>query len=242
MNNLNIKDPELSVIVPCLNEARYLAATVARLRQVGGAEDYELIVADSGSSDGTPELARQLGARVLADATIDCRADACNLGASQARGRVLLFLDADSEAPEEMFLHIRRLLADPRVIGGAFEFALSGPGIPLRIVELVNRLRYRIWRRYYGDQGLFVRTEIFHQAQGFPRRRILESSDLCKKLRQFGQLRLAPARMFTSSRRFREGGVWRVFGRDIAIWFLDLIGLPTDRYGAAYWRQNRERR
>lgn len=46
----------------------------------------------------------------------------------------------------------------PLVFGGAFEFALEGPQFGLRVVELINRVRYRIWPRFYGDQGVFARA------------------------------------------------------------------------------------
>ena len=47
--------------------------------------------------------------------------------------------------------------------------------------------------------------------------------------------------MKTSPRRFLEGGVYRILARDAWIWLLDLMRLSTEKYGAAYQRDNRQR-
>jgi cellulose synthase/poly-beta-1,6-N-acetylglucosamine synthase-like glycosyltransferase len=101
------------------------------------------------------------------------RAAALNRGAAEASGDVFLFLDADTPVPRGYDRTIRRALADPRVVGGAFEFALDGTQLALRLVELLNRVRYRIWPLYYGDQGLFVRASAFRLVWGYREQRLL---------------------------------------------------------------------
>lgn len=237
--------PEFSIIVPTLNESDGIVATLESLMAAIGATRLregrcEIIVADSGSADDTVALAGLAGVRVVAGRA-SCRAEACNLGAAAARGRVLVFVDADTRMPAGFPDTIAAALRAPETVGGAFEFTLREAGLALRVIEVVNRLRYRIRRRYYGDQSLFVRAEDFRAVGGFPPRRILESSDLCRALERRGRLRLIRRPARTSARRFIEGGVWRVFGRDVWIWLLDTIGLPTDRFGRAYWAYNRDR-
>jgi rSAM/selenodomain-associated transferase 2 len=234
---------KLSVIIPTLNEARYLAAAVGmvRSRAVLGAPQ-EIIVADCGSADGSAELAARLGVSVVKESPrLESRAAALNAGAARATGNVLLFLDADTQAPRGYDRAIERALRDPHVVGGAFEFALDGQAFGLRLVELINRIRYRIWPYFYGDQGIFVRAEVFHRLGGYPCRRILEASDLCRKLNRNGRLVLIHNPIKTSPRRFVEGGVYRVLAHDIRIWLLDLMRLSTEGYGAAYQLDNRQR-
>jgi glycosyltransferase involved in cell wall biosynthesis len=234
---------KLSVIIPTLNEARYLAAAVRalRTRAVLGAP-HEIIIADCGSADGSPELAARLGASVVEDnPRLDSRAAALNAGAAHATGDVMLFLDADTQAPRGYDRAIERALRDSYVVGGAFEFALDGTEIGLRIVELINRARYRIWPYFYGDQGIFVRASVFHQIGGYPRRRILEASDLCRKLNRKGKLVLNHKLMKTSPRRFLDGGTFRVLAHDVCIWMLDMMRLSTEKYGPAYQQENRRR-
>jgi rSAM/selenodomain-associated transferase 2 len=234
---------KLSIIIPTLNEAGYLAAAVAGLRRnavLGGR--HEVIVADCGSVDGTADQAARLGARVVRESPpLDSRAAALNRGAAEAGGDVLLFLDADSLVPYAYDRSIAGALLDPHVVGGAFEFALDGAPLGLRVVEVINRIRYRIWKWYYGDQGIFVRRDVFRRVGGYPRRRILEASDFCRALGRRGRLALIHKPMKTSPRRFLEGGVYRVLAQDVWIWGLDLVGRPTEHFARAYQDNNHRR-
>jgi glycosyltransferase involved in cell wall biosynthesis len=88
--------PELSIVMPCLNEAETLAACIRKAQRaleqhnIGG----EIIIADNGSSDGSAQIARELGARVL---HIKDRGYGSALmgGIAAARGRFILMADAD---------------------------------------------------------------------------------------------------------------------------------------------------
>jgi glycosyltransferase involved in cell wall biosynthesis len=234
---------KLSVVIPTLNEARHLPAAVAAVRRRAAlGPPHEIIVADCGSADGTAAVAERLGVRVVGGTPPpDSRAAALNRGAAAATGDVLLFLDADTFVPSAYDRSVRGALRDPQVVGGAFEFALDGREVGLRVVEAINRVRYRIWPRYYGDQGVFVRTAAFRRAGGYPARRILEASDLCRTLARHGRLVLVHKPMRTSPRRFLEGGIYRVLALDVHIWWRDLLGLATEPFGPAYQENNRRR-
>jgi len=87
---------ELSVILPCLNEAETVATcvgkAVATLQRLGIAG--EVLVIDNGSSDGSPELAERAGARVVHE-TRKGYGSALMRGAEEARGRFIVMADAD---------------------------------------------------------------------------------------------------------------------------------------------------
>ena len=87
---------ELSIVMPCLNEARTLPACIGKafqgIRELG--LSAEVIVADNGSSDGSPDIARQLGARVVHVAQRGYGA-ALHDGINAARGRFVIMGDAD---------------------------------------------------------------------------------------------------------------------------------------------------
>lgn len=233
----------LSVIIPALNEYQYISNTVHAVRQnalLG--VPHEIIVVDSGSSDGTPEIANRLGVTLVEiKPEVAGRSSALNKGASIATGDVLLFLDADTILPKGYDTEIQSALGNQDVAGGAFEFALDGKGFGLRVVELVNRLRYRISHRFYGDQGIFVRAPLFHRVGGYPNKGILETSDFCASLMRMGRLVLIRREVKTSPRRFLEGGVYRVLAGDIKIWWLDLMGKPLDHFADIYWKKNMTR-
>lgn len=232
------------MVIPTLNEGAYLARTIEAVRaKTALGTTPDIVVADCGSRDGTPEIAARLGIRVVTeDPPLASRAAALNAGARSARGAdALLFLHADTIPPSAFDRHVLEALARGGVVGGAFEFSLEGRGLGLRAVEAVNRIRYTLWRIFFGDQGIFVRSDVFRAVGGFPDRKILEDSEFCRVLARRGRLALLPHPMRTSPRRFLEGGVGRVLARDAWIWALDLLELPTERFAASYRRNNVER-
>ncbi len=236
---------KLSIIIPTLNESLYLSDTVLAICEHAVlCEPHEIVVVDCGSTDGTADIAQELGVRLIQDeceGSMAGRAFALNKGAEYASGDVLLFLDADTVLPPGYDVAIHTALKDPETVGGAFEFALDGRGFGLRVVELINRVRYRLSQRYYGDQGIFVRASVFRKLGGYPERRILEAAYLCDLLLRLGNLVLIRDPVKTSPRRFLEGGVYRVLVNDIKIWWLDLIGRSVDQYVNDYWRENKFR-
>ncbi len=232
----------LSVIIPTLNEAGYLGRTIEEIYSKATlGEPPEVIVVDTGSTDGTTQIASELGVRLFNFEGAPGRGQALNEGASHASGGALLFLDADTIPPEGYDEAIVEALRDSLVVGGAFEFALDGSRLIFRVVEAVNRAHYRLLKLYNGDQGIFVRASVFSQVGGYPPSRLLEGYQLSRVLKRKGKLALIKRKMTTSPRRFVEGGVLRVIAKDLYIWFLDFLGRPVDRFADAYWADNRER-
>lgn len=90
----------VSVVIPVLNEAHHLSELLPLLRQQEH-KPLEVLVADAGSSDGSPEVARGFGATVMAGGR---PAMARTAGALAARGEWVCFLDADTRLPDERFL------------------------------------------------------------------------------------------------------------------------------------------
>ena len=228
----------ISIIIPTLNEADYLASTIECLRQ-SSSSDNEIIVIDSGSTDLTCEIAGKLGVKFLNyQGNTLGKAHVLNEAAEFASGDVFLFVDADTLVPAEFDKSIAAVMADQGVVGGAFEFSLDGPEFGLRVVELINRTRYRVRQRFYGDQGIFVRAEVFKRVGGYPEIPLFETAHLCKNLRKCGKLKLIKKNIKTSPRRFLGGGIYRVLWGDIKLWFLDLIGMSVDKYAGPYWKEN----
>ena len=232
----------LSIIVPTLNEAETLEKVLRHTEKQAILNiEKEIIVVDSGSSDGTQKIASGLGAQVVQlQGEPRGRAFALNEGAKLAKGDVLLFLDADTFLPQAYDAEIAYVLKNTDVVGGAFEFTLDGEESGLRVVEGINRLRYRIWPRYYGDQGIFARKETFEKVGGYPEIPIMEASHFCVSLKKKGKIRLIPKEARTSARRFLEGGIYQVLWKDIQIWWLDLLGFSTEHFAKAYWQNNKD--
>ena len=99
-------EPLLSIVVPAYNERQRIAATVERIAEFMSAQDYasELLVVDDGSDDGTPDLVVSLGdaaSQRIAVIRNDHRGKAYTVrtGMLAARGRYVLFSDADLSTP-----------------------------------------------------------------------------------------------------------------------------------------------
>ena len=193
---------DLSVIIPTLNEAEVLPRLLAGLR----CAPPEVIVADGGSSDGTADLARRWGATVVA--TAPGRARQMNAGAAAARGQWLWFLHADTEVPPDWAAQLHRALADPRVVGGAFATRIAAPGLRYHVLDAWGWWRTRLQRSFYGDQGIFVRRDVFERLEGFADLPACEDLEFSERLCRAGRVVLLPGPLRTSARRWQQRG-WR---------------------------------
>jgi rSAM/selenodomain-associated transferase 2 len=196
--------PTISVVIPALNEARQLPAV---LNTIHPANPVEVIVVDGGSVDGTAEVAEAQGARVVK--ATPGRSHQLNCGAAAATGSLLLFLHADTRLPEGFARTIRQTLAQPGVVAGAFRLTIDGPGRGLRWVEWGVNLRSRLLQMPYGDQGIFLKAEVFHKLGGFPDLPMMEDFELMRQLRKVGKVAIAPSAVVTSDRRWRTLGILR---------------------------------
>ena len=118
---------------------------------------------------------------------------------------------------------------------GAFEHLFGDPGWSLRAITWINRIRYRITRNWYGDQGIFVRAGVFRALGGYRDLRLLEDLDFSRRLKRRGRSVLVQVPLRTSGRRFLARGPWRTF---FMCWWLvgrHTLGLDTERY-AERWR------
>ena len=196
----------ISVIIPTLDEASHLGATLSRLQ---GGSEIETIVVDAGSTDETKRIARDHGAKVL-DAPRG-RARQMNAAAAVATGRILLFLHADTRLPEGFDGHVRRTLAGAGVIAGVFRLRIEGAGRTLRFMQRVANFRARYLHMPYGDQAIFVRSDVFHWLGRFPELPIMEDYELVRRLRRRGRIHVAEACAATSARRWQTLGPWRTW-------------------------------
>ncbi len=223
----------LSIVIPARNDADALRRTLDSLSGVPGIANAEVIVAAAGDRRGT-ERAVAGRARVIwpGDST---RAALMNAGAASARGEILFFLHADSLPPMDGLELIEHALADPRAVGGAFEHLFTEPALSLRLITHINRIRYRLTRNYYGDQGIFVRAGVFRELGGYRDLQLLEDLDFTQRLKHRGRSVLIRVPLSTSGRRFLARGPWRTFFFIVWLLALHTLRLDTQRY-AERWR------
>ncbi|MEZ4363071.1 MAG: TIGR04283 family arsenosugar biosynthesis glycosyltransferase [Kofleriaceae bacterium] len=190
----------VSVVMPVLDEAARVRRALAWLLELRGVA--EVIVVDGGSRDGTAELAAELPVSVLRAPR--GRARQMNAGAAHAAGDVLWFVHADATPPADAVAHLRRALADPAVVAGAFRTWTVDDRGASRLAPLLHLadVRSRVTRLPYGDQAVFVRAEVFRELGGFPELPLMEDLELALRLRARGKISTVPARVRVSGRRF----------------------------------------
>lgn len=203
---MNQPPATISVIIPALNEARHIGATLASLTRGQAAE---IIVVDGGSSDDTVPLAQTDGAIVLSSPP--GRARQQNAGAAAAGGDILFFLHADTLVPPGYDAYIRQALARPGVSAGAFSLAIAGSQPGLQLISAMANRRSRCLQLPYGDQGLFLKAALFHTVGGFPKLALMEDFALVRRLRRQGPILTLPQTVLTSSRRWQQLGLSRTF-------------------------------
>ena len=195
---------KLSVIVPALDEADGVAATLEALAPLR-AEGHEVIVVDGGSVDATAAIASR-----LADQVIQAprgRARQMNAGAAIAGGHALLFLHADTRLPEDAWRLVLDALA--RRGWGRFDVTIEGRSPWLSVVAFFMNWRSRLTGIATGDQAIFVRREVFAAAGGFPEIPLMEDVELSARLRTISMPACIAARAVTSGRRWERRGVLR---------------------------------
>jgi len=145
--------PELSFVVPCLNEALCLEAVLQECHQAGQAchTTYEIVVADNGSSDGSQAIAERLGARVIPVAERGYGA-ALRAGIAASHGRYGLMGDADGtyafcDAPR--FLE-RLRSGEQLVMGNRFRGSIESGAMPLLHRHLGNPVLSWLGRLFFG--------------------------------------------------------------------------------------------
>ncbi len=219
----------LAVIVPTLNEAAHLTATLKRVLEEG---PEQVIVADGGSGDGTVELAQAAGVQVISAPR--GRGRQLNAGAKVAAAATLLFLHADTLPPAGYRELVGRTLADPKIVAGAFTFSIREPMRHRRLVEWLVAVRCRIRQSPYGDQGLFVRRDLFEAVGGYPDWPLLEDVEILRRLRPHGRLAIAPAAASTSGRRWLARGVWSTLWLNQRILLGYHRGVPVEELARKY--------
>jgi len=229
--------PEVSFIIPAFNEEQFLSTSLPSVRAQKG--NFEIIVVDNNSRDGTAEFARR-----HADLVVPCTAQgigaARNCGADRASGEILAFVDADAAlAPEWLergLRHLRTLTLDA-VCGWSYFSERSIPRFCLYntysigfTVFIAGRLA--TGRPVIAGNNLLIQKSTLLQAGGFPRL-VGEDIKLSTMLgRQGCRIGFCSSmRIAYASRRFRRQGFFRV----LRLWISTLKqDIPEAGYAIDY--------
>jgi len=228
--------PALCIVMPVLDEGERLLKALRGLqpfRQRG----VRVVVVDGGSKDNTLQVARDHADLAL---VAPCgRAAQMNAGAAACPAQVLLFLHADTQLPDNADALVQRATL-ARHGWGRFDVHIDSPALKLRVVSGAMNLRSRWTGIATGDQGMFVRHELFTEVGGFPDIPLMEDIALSTALKKLGPPACLRQHITTSARRWERHGVWRTVWLMWCLRAAYFFGADPARLATAYGYQPRQ--
>ena len=232
----------ISFIVPAYNEELELSPTLAAIQAAtsGLSQPFESIVVDDASTDATPEIAEQAGARVV---SIHRRqiAAARNAGASAARGEYLFFVDADTRINPT---HITEGIAvlEAGYTGGSARVQMDG------FVPLWGRVFLRAFSvLYFGlnlgaGAFLFTTRRNFEAIGGFDEQHFAgEEVYFSLALRKLGRFKVLREPVLTSGRKLRMYSAKEILGT-LSILILGGPRMARSRARLSLWYDGKRER
>jgi glycosyltransferase involved in cell wall biosynthesis len=211
----------ISVVIPAFNEEACLGGTLARFNrakevlQENEGISAEIIVVDNDSADSTAEVARAFGATVAKEKQHNV-AKVRNTGARLAKGNILVFIDADTIAPDTLLWRIVEAMSEPACFGGAVD-------TNYRPKKLTVKIYLRIWRLIGKLAGMaqgatqFCRKDVFFALNGYDETLFMgEDVDFHWRLKRLAKRRqgsvsfIEDVQVVPSTRRFDQWRLWRI--------------------------------
>ncbi len=202
-----------SVIIPTYNEEKYIPFCLKSiLTQTFPREKYEIIVVDGYSNDNTVKIAEEMADRVIVTERKG-PGDARNTGGRIAKGKVLLFLDADTVITKNfMDVLFRDYLSDPNVVGGTCDIhPIDGDPRAVALYKMINalyRLLYIVGFPHAQTKCCFYLKKKFLEIGGFNTRlMVAEDQELAWRMSKKGKMvYVKEVAAFSSMRREKANG------------------------------------
>lgn len=200
---------KIALIIPVYNESKTIGKMLDQLDTLTG--DWEILFADGGSSDDT---LTQIGSRY---SVLNCpkgRANQMNFAANETQADVLWFVHCDSQLPDDAHTQIEEAI-EKGAKWGCFHIAFDydGPFMGCNTYFSNRRARRGI---AFGDQGIWIRKDLFARMGGFPDLPIMEDYEFSRSMKA-AQIPITqlPGRIITSGRRYRGSfpliTMWKMF-------------------------------
>ncbi len=200
---------KITMILPIYNESKTISGMLRQLEALSG--DWEILFADGGSTDDT--LA-QIGTRFRVLEAPKGRANQMNFAAAQASSDVIWFVHCDSRLPKDAHLQITEAV-EKGAQWGCFHigFDYDGPFMGCNTYLSNRRAKKGI---AFGDQGIWVRKDVFRSMGGFPELPIMEDYEFSLRMQRNNiPICQLPGRIITSGRRYEKRfpllTMWQMF-------------------------------
>ena len=222
----------VSAIIPTLNAAAGLPATLAALR----GQVAEIIIADGGSSDGTAALAEAAGARVISAPR--GRGPQLRAAAEAATQPWLLAIHADTRPDTGWQDAVAGFIAQHENTAKAahFRFALDDAAPEARRLEAMVAWRCRWLGLPYGDQGLLLARDFYQALGGYEPIPLMEDVALIRRIGRKNLVAL-PAAFVTSAEKWQRDGWYARSARNLFCLSLWFAGVSPERIAMLYARR-----
>ncbi len=196
------KSPKISIIIPTFHESENLLRVIRRARIA--IPNAEIIIVDATPGHFIKRF------QPYVDHILTCekpsRSNQMNKGAAIARGKILLFLHADTllllNAGELILSEMKK----GNRVGGGFSRRFGSSSRVLRVTCFFADLRSKFMGWYFGDQAIFIRASIFRKIGGFANLPYAEDLHLCRTMKKYGKLAYISKPVLSSARRFKKRG------------------------------------
>jgi glycosyltransferase involved in cell wall biosynthesis len=203
---------KISVIIPAFNEEKFLGNCLLSLKEQDF-KDFEIIVVDNNSTDKTVEIAKKFGVILVSEKNQGV-AFARNKGAKIAKGKILVFTDADTILPKNWLSRIKEEFEKDKELiafGGSCQF-YSGP-ISARLASKFLLKPFLFLDKFFSGGfnlmgcNMAMKREAFLKVGGFNEKlKLNEDVEISYRLREIGKVKFDPNfKVKTSGRRFRHG-------------------------------------
>jgi glycosyltransferase involved in cell wall biosynthesis len=216
-----VPEPDYSIVIPAWNEEESLPLTLETLRLAMAVVplEGEIVVCNNDSTDGTASVARRAGASVVHEPERQI-ARARNTGARAARGRHLVFVDADTLVEPPLLRTALGLLEAGEACGGGalMEMDVGDRSAARRAVRFWNGISRRLG--VAAGSFVYVRREAWEAVGGFPESVYAgEEVWFSRAVKRWGRSRGKPFRVIesppvrTSGRKVRWFSTWAMTGQ-----------------------------
>ena len=230
---MTCKDTKISIIIPVYQEAEGIQKLIKDLLGRTQSAELEIIVVDGGPQKETLQAIRE--ARVVKLPSPPGRARQMNKGAQWAKGRILLFLHADTILPPNALSLIRLTLASSRYSAGAFDLELDTANKYLQLFARIASTRSRLTRVPYGDQAIFMHKDYFFEIGKFKDIPIMEDLELMQRIKRRGDaIRIIAPPVLSSARRWEREGIFKGTARNWSLRILYHLGYPVHKLAKLY--------
>lgn len=218
-----MSNPKVSVVIPTLQEGKYIGDLLSRLSKVN--PPLEIVVVDGGSTDETVSIARKFTSKVyvLKERGIG---RARNYGAHRSSGEIIVFMDADIHPPPNFLKKILSAFKKKEIVGATCRIMPKTPRLLehafFHFYNLLLRL-FAHFKPHSRGEFLAVKREAFIRVGGFDESLpCLEDHELVFRLSKIGRfIFLNDLVVYESMRRFRRMGFLKV----LKLWISNYLSL-----------------